>query len=102
MTRFLNKQTGHFIGGEFIHPSGGKTFATINPATGLELSQVACGGDNEVDLAVQAAKSALRTSGWALWPYERRAEVLTNLAAIITHNLRDLAVLESMDTGKPV
>ena len=91
-----------FIDGTFRPAASGKTFTTVNPATGEALAQVAACDAQDVDLAVAAARAAFEDGRWSrLHPGERKA-VLLRLAALIEENARELAVLESLDSGKTI
>jgi aldehyde dehydrogenase (NAD+) len=89
---------GPFIGGRFRPP--GELFDTVNPATGSVLAQVAQAGPAEVDAAVRAARRAQR--GWGATPGHHRARVLHALARAIQRHSRMLAVLDTLDNGKPI
>ena len=91
---------GHFINGQFVEPSGGEYFATINPATEEQLSEVAKGSAADVNKAVEAARAAL--PAWAgLKPVER-GKYLFRIARRIQERARELAILETKDGGKPI
>jgi aldehyde dehydrogenase (NAD+) len=89
---------GHFIGGAFTPP--GDTFETRNPATGETLAHVAQGSDADVAAAVAAARRAAKA--WARTDGFARAQVLYALARLVQKYSRLLAVLETLDTGKPI
>ena len=91
---------GLFIGGAFVEPEGGKRFATVNPATEATLSQVAEASPADVDRAVAAARAALPT--WSALPGIERGKFLYRIARRIQERARELAVLETMDGGKPI
>ncbi len=97
---------GHFIDGVFVEPktevdAGRPThFATINPATEAVLSEIAHGSAADVDAAVSAARDALPT--WAALPALERGKYLYRIARRIQERSRELAVLETMDGGKPI
>ncbi len=94
---------GHFINGTFVEPKeGGRKahFATVNPATEAALSQVARGSAADVDSAVRAAKRA--QPKWAALPAQERGKYLYRIARRIQERARELAVLETMDGGKPI
>lgn len=93
-------RTGLFINGEFTHSSDGETFATINPATGETIADVAHGTREDVGTAVAAARSAQRA--WADASIGERARVLRLTAELIERNSERLAALESADAGKPI
>lgn len=91
---------GLFIGGRFTEPASGRSFATINPATEQTLAEIAEAGPSDVDAAVAAARTAL--PGWAGLPGKERAKYLYRIARRIQERARELAVLETMDGGKPI
>ena len=91
----------HFIGGAWLPSTSGETFATVNPATEAELAQVAVGTAGDVDRAVAAARSAYETTWRPMRPADR-AKYIYRIARAITERSRELAVLESMDGGKPI
>jgi aldehyde dehydrogenase (NAD+) len=93
-------QFGHFIGGGWTPPAEGQYFDTINPATKAVLARVAQGGKADVDAAVAAARVAAPAWG-ALTPHAR-ARYLYALAREVQRHARLLAVLESLDNGKPI
>ena len=91
---------GHFINGKWVVAAKGKWFATKNPATGETLAKILTGTKADVNTAVKAARTAQKK--WqALDGYER-AKYLYALARLIQKNSRLLAVVESMDNGKPI
>lgn len=90
---------GLFIDGEFVDGRG-SSFKTINPATEETLAEVAEASDADVDLAVKAARRAFR--GWSRLSGKERAKYLFRIARIIQERGRELAVLESIDNGKPI
>ena len=91
---------GHFIGGAFVEPAEGERFAVTNPATGETLAHAAQGSAADVAKAVKAARKAYPR--WAGLSGHRRATYLYALARLIQKRERFLAVLETMDNGKPI
>jgi aldehyde dehydrogenase (NAD+) len=89
-----------FIGGEWRDPSGGEYFATVNPANATPLIDIAQGTDKDVDAAVRAAREAF--PAWSGLSGHARARYLYALARQIQKHSRLLAVLETMDNGKPI
>ena len=89
---------GHFIDGAFTAP--GESFAVTDPATGAVLAHVTQGSEADVDAAVTAARAA--QPGWAALPGHDRARHLYALARHIQQHARFLAVLETLDSGKPI
>ena len=95
-----NGRFGHFINGRWVAPTEGQYFETINPATKQVLARVAQGGKADVDAAVAAANAA--APAWAGLPPHARARYLYGLAREVQRHARLLAVLESLDNGKPI
>ncbi|MET9531288.1 MULTISPECIES: aldehyde dehydrogenase family protein [unclassified Streptomyces] len=91
---------GLFIDGEFTEAADGKVFKTVSPSTEEVLSEVARAGTADVDRAVQAARKAFAT--WSALPGSERAKYLFRIARIIQERSRELAVLETLDNGKPI
>ena len=91
---------GLFVNGEFVDGHG-QAFKTVNPATGEVLAEVAEADDADVDAAVRAARRAY-DKVWGPMPGRERAKYLYRIARIIAERSRELAVLESIDNGKPI
>ncbi|UCM91894.1 aldehyde dehydrogenase family protein [Streptomyces marincola] len=91
---------GLFIDGEFRPSAAGKAFKTISPATEEVLSEVAHAGADDVDAAVAAARRAFPR--WSGLPGAERAKYLFRIARLVQERARELAVLESLDNGKPI
>jgi aldehyde dehydrogenase (NAD+) len=92
---------GLFVDGEFADPVEGASFDTLNPATEEVLSKVALATQPDVDRAVGAARTAFERI-WGPMPGGERAKYLFRIARIIQERARELAVLESLDNGKPI
>ncbi|HET9186591.1 MAG TPA: aldehyde dehydrogenase family protein [Acidothermaceae bacterium] len=92
---------GLFIDGEFVDPVDGEPFKTVNPASEEVLAQVSAAGPADVDRAVAAARRAFDTT-WSRMPGRERAKYLFRIARVIQERARELAVLESLDNGKPI
>ena len=91
-----------FIDGGFRAAASGAQFATVNPATGGTLAEVSACGADDVDFAASKAREAFEQGRWSrLAPAERKA-VLIRFAKLIKRNAPELAVLESLDSGKPI
>ena len=90
------------IGGKWVDSVSGKTFETINPATGDTICQIAEGDQADVDLAVQAARKALESKHWARLSAAQRGRLIYKLADLIEDNTEELAALETLDNGKPI
>jgi len=96
------KYTGIFINNEWVQSESGKTFETINPATGEVIAEVQEGDKADVNKAVLAATEAFRLgSPWRTMDASRRGELLLKLADLIERDAVLLASLETLDNGKP-
>ncbi|MGW3513245.1 aldehyde dehydrogenase family protein [Streptomyces sp. NPDC000994] len=91
---------GLFVDGEFTEAADGKVFKTVSPSTEEVLSEVAQAGEADVDRAVKAARKAF--TKWSVLPGSERAKYLFRIARIIQERSRELAVLETLDNGKPI
>lgn len=90
------------IAGKWVAAASGQTFDAVDPGTGDVIAKVAAGDARDVDLAVQAARTAFRKSGWATMPPNDRAVILHRLADLIDKNIETVAHIESLDVGKPL
>ncbi|MDP3983553.1 MAG: aldehyde dehydrogenase family protein [Acidimicrobiia bacterium] len=97
----LEPRYGLFIDGDFVKPKSGKYFKSINPATEETIAEVAEAGDDDVDAAVNAARRA-HTDVWGPMPGAERAKHIFRIARMIQERSRELAVLETLDGGKPI
>jgi aldehyde dehydrogenase (NAD+) len=91
---------GLFVNGEFVDGHG-RSFKSISPSTEEVLAEIAEADENDVDLAVKAARRA-HTRVWGRMPGKERAKYLFRIARIVQERGRELAVLESIDNGKPI
>lgn len=96
----IKPQYGLFIDGAFREPRSGRSIETINPATEVSLSRISEADAIDVNLAVVAARKALKN--WRRAPALERAKYLYRIARRIQERARELAVLETMDNGKPI
>ena len=94
----FKKQYEHFIGGEWVKPSGGEYFDNISPIDGKPFTKAARGNKKDVNLALDAAHTAFKT--WSVTPAAERSKVLLKIADIIEDNLEYLAKVETVDNGK--
>jgi aldehyde dehydrogenase (NAD+) len=90
------------IGGKWVDSVSGKTFETINPATGEVICRVAEGDKADIDKAVKAARKAFESGPWPKMPASERGRLLNKLADAIEANIDELASLETLDNGKPL
>jgi aldehyde dehydrogenase (NAD+) len=95
-----NRRFGQFIDGGWREPAAAKYFDTLDPSTGEKLATVAQGGPADIDAAVKAARDA--ASKWRALTSHVRARYLYALARLVQKHSRRLAVLETMDNGKPI
>ncbi len=95
----LRDSYGLFIGGQFV--SGSSVFKTVSPATEEVLAEVTQAGPEDVDRAVAAARHAYERT-WSVMPGRERGKYLFRVARLIQERARELAVLETLDNGKPI
>src|SRR5689334_310240 len=100
--KVLEPRTQAFIGGRYVDAASGATFTRVNPANGEALAQVAACDTRDVDAAVAAARAAFESGAWARQSPKSRKKVLQRFAEGIQENLEELALLETLDTGKPI
>ncbi|MCC7350910.1 MAG: aldehyde dehydrogenase family protein [Phycisphaerales bacterium] len=96
------RQTRMLIDGKWINSTSGRTFETINPATGQVIANVAEGESVDVDKAVKAARKAFEAGPWRKMSARERGRLLYKLADLIEENKDELAALETLDNGKPL
>ncbi|HTW97167.1 MAG TPA: aldehyde dehydrogenase family protein, partial [Acidimicrobiales bacterium] len=97
----LRSSYGLFIGGEFVEPVSGKSFETVSPSSEEVLAEIAEAGPADVDRAVAAARRAYDEI-WAQMRPAERAKHVFRIARLIQERARELAVLETLDNGKPI
>ena len=96
------RQTKLLINNKWVDPVEGKTFTTLNPATGEVIAKVAEGTGRDVDIAVKAARAALENGPWARMDAADRGKLMFKLADLIEENAEELATLESLNCGKTI
>jgi aldehyde dehydrogenase (NAD+) len=96
----IREHYGLFIGGDFVAPAEGGSFATINPATEEHLADIALATARDVDRAVAAARAAF--PAWSALPGAERGKYLYRLARLLQERAREFAVLGTLDNGKPI
>ncbi|WP_312795063.1 aldehyde dehydrogenase family protein, partial [Tianweitania sp.] len=94
--------TNAFVDGAFRPAASGKTFPSTNPATGETIAEVAACDASDVDYAVAKAKQAFDDGRWHLKSPGERKAVLLKFAKLLERNRHELAVMESLDSGKPI
>ena len=95
----LRERYGHFVGGEWLEPKA--TYTTTSPASEEPLAEVGQATDDEVQLAVGAARQAFE-NGWSALAGAERAKYLYRIARLLQERAREFAVLESLNGGKPI
>jgi len=97
----LKKEYQLFINGQFQKPLSNKYFASINPANENKIAMVAQANEKDVDLAVKAARNSYE-SHWSKISPKERAKYIYRIARIIQEKAKELAILETLDGGKPI
>lgn len=95
-------ETRALIDGRFVDAASGEQFDTVNPANGRRLAGIARCGAPEVDAAVAAARRVFERGDWSRAAPKHRKKVLLRFADLVEANLEMLAVMESLDSGKPI
>ncbi|MGD1878017.1 MAG: aldehyde dehydrogenase [Kiloniellaceae bacterium] len=98
----LSYRNQAFIGGKFAHAASGKTFDCISPIDGKVLTQVAAGDKEDVDRAVKAARAAFEDGRWSRRAPAARKKVMLRWADLLEQHTSELALLETLDMGKPI
>ncbi|RMH02781.1 MAG: aldehyde dehydrogenase [Planctomycetota bacterium] len=92
----------HFVAGDWLEPADGGSLPSLDPATEEEHARIARGSAEDVDRAVRAARAAFADSKWREMPPSKRARILHRMADLIDERRDNLALLETLDTGKTV
>ena len=100
--RMLEFRTQAFIDGRYLDAASGATFDSINPATGKLLARVAAGDEEDINRAVTSARAAFRKGGWSNLAPVKRKRILLRFAALIREHTEELALLETLNMGKPI
>jgi phenylacetaldehyde dehydrogenase len=100
--QFVAQPRKMLIGGDWVPSASGKTFDVYNPATGEVLAQVAEGSSEDVDRAVKTARSVFEANTWYGMKPNERGRIIHRLGDLILENGDELAMLESLDNGKPL
>jgi gamma-glutamyl-gamma-aminobutyraldehyde dehydrogenase len=95
-------RTKAFINGKYVESKSGKTYESINPATGKVLARVASCDEPDLNAAVAAARRAFNEGVWAKRSPAERKHILLKFADLIEANLAELALLDCLDAGKPI
>jgi acyl-CoA reductase-like NAD-dependent aldehyde dehydrogenase len=99
---FISQSHPLLIGSDRPEAADGRTFATLDPATGREIAEVAHAGAEDVDRAVAAAREAFAEGPWASMPAAGRERLMLALAQAVEERAEEFAQIESLDNGKPV
>lgn len=97
----LKEKYDLFIDGKWIKPSNNRYFDTINPANEEKLAQIAWASENDVDLAVKAARKAY-VEVWSVMKASERAKYIFRIARLMQEHAKELALIETLDGGKPI
>jgi 4-guanidinobutyraldehyde dehydrogenase / NAD-dependent aldehyde dehydrogenase len=100
--RAVQFRTQAFIDGRYCDAASGATFDSINPATGRLLARVAACEQEDVDRAVASARAVFRKGSWAHLAPAKRKKILLRFADVICEHTEELALLETLDMGKPI
>jgi len=100
--RRLDYRNQAFIDGRYVPAAGGKTFDCVSPATGQVLTKVAACESEDVDRAVASARKAFESGVWSRMAPRDRKRVLQRFAQLILDHATELALLETLDMGKPI
>jgi len=95
-------ETRLFIDGKFVDAKKGGRLESVNPATGEVIAEFAAGTAEDIDRAVAAALKAFKSGSWSKMAPRARMEVMNRFAALVDENAEALAVLETLDMGKPI
>lgn len=96
------KKYGLIIDGVEVDSADGKTFRTVNPATGEELAEVAEAGPADIDRAVESARKAFESGPWRKMTATERGKLLSKVADLCFSHREDLAMTDTLDSGKPL
>src|SRR5699024_4646138 len=98
---FLQDVKGLYINGEYVQSISGKTFDVLDPATEGVIARVSEAQEEDIDVAVAAAKDAFEHGEWTKMEAAERSHRINKLADLLEENREELAQLEAMDNGKP-
>ena len=99
---FIDTRRQLFIDGALVDAKSGKTFDTVNPATGETLATIAEGDAADIDLAVRAARRAFDEGPWGRMTPSERGRIIWRIGDLINEHLEEFAELETLDNGKPL
>ncbi len=99
---FISSSHRLLIGDERLDAADGRTFVTVDPATGREIAEIAHAGAEDVERAVAAARAAFESGPWSSMPASGRERLIGKLADALEERAQEFAQIESLDNGKPV
>ncbi len=102
VSSFVSQPRKMLIDGTWVDAASGKTFATVNPASGEVLAQVAEGDQEDIDRAVKAARRAFESGPWRRMTPSERGRLIWKLADLLEAHLEEFAQIETLDNGKPI
>ncbi|PYY14085.1 MAG: betaine-aldehyde dehydrogenase [Acidobacteria bacterium] len=102
VSQFLATPRKLLIDGRWVAASSGKTFDSIDPATGEVLARVAEGDKADIDAAVKAARRAFESGPWAKMSASERGRIMWKIADLLEQHTEEFAELETLDNGKPI
>ena len=102
VSQFLATPRKLLIDGKWLAAASGRTFDSIDPATGEVLARVAEGDKADIDLAVKAARRAFESGPWAKMSASERGRIIWKIADLLEEHTEELAELETLDNGKPI
>src|SRR5689334_13158216 len=102
VSRLTSKTRRLLVGGEWVEARSGKTFPVYNPSDGRVIAQAAEGDSTDVDAAVAAARKAFDGGAWSKLLPSDRAALIWKLADAVEAAAEDMALIEALDTGKPL
>ena len=100
--KMVPRLTQHLVDGKFVDSLSGDTFATENPANEEIITEVQRAGIDDVDRAVEAARKAFDHGPWRQFSGSQRESCILKLISLIEQNAEEIAILETLDTGKPI
>jgi gamma-glutamyl-gamma-aminobutyraldehyde dehydrogenase/4-guanidinobutyraldehyde dehydrogenase/NAD-dependent aldehyde dehydrogenase len=98
----LDLRTQAFVGGEFVDAVSGETFPCVSPSSGQVIADIASCDEADVDNAVEHARAAFESGAWSRLAPKERKKVLLRFAELVAANADELALLETLDMGKPI
>jgi acyl-CoA reductase-like NAD-dependent aldehyde dehydrogenase len=98
----LDLRTQAFVNGEFVDSLSGETFPCISPSSGQTIAEIASCDEADVDRAVAHARAAFESGVWSRMAPKARKKILLRFADLVSQNADELALLETLDMGKPI